>query len=77
MDKLTVLKRRLHKIGVDIEYMGNYPWIYIHSINGVRVKEKFHAEHGFTVMFRATRPEQTEEFTDIGEIFKLIRKYKK
>lgn len=71
VSKLAVFLGRMYKIGINIELMGNYPWIYIYSINGNRVKDKFLAEHGFTIMFQNTR-----EFTDIGEIFKLIRKYK-
>jgi len=71
VNKLIVFLIRMQKIGINIELMGNYPWIYIYSINGKRVKEKFLAEHGFTIMFQ-----NTKEFTDINEIFKLIRKYK-
>lgn len=70
MEKLDILTRRLSKLNIDISYIGNYPWIYIDKINGKRVIEQFHGNHGFTIMFLGAK-----EFTDITEIFKVIRKY--
>jgi hypothetical protein len=32
-DKLTVFVDRMKRIGIDIKLAGNYPWIYINSIN--------------------------------------------
>ena len=75
MDKLTIFINRLKKIGINIELVGNYPWIYIDKINGKKVTEKFEANHGFTIAFYPVNPNQTLKFTDIKEIFKLIRKY--
>lgn len=77
MNKIKVFGDRMKRLGIDITLAGNFPWIYIDTINGKRVKEKFHAEHGFTIAFLPIREEQKLEFTDIGEIFKLIRKYVK
>ncbi len=75
-DKLAVFIERLKKIGIDVKLSGNFPWVYISEINGVRVKENFQANHGFTVMFLPGRNDSPpSEFTDITEIFKLIRKY--
>ena len=74
-DKLTVFVDRMNRIGIDIKLAGNYPWIYINSINGKRVTETFEANHGFTVAFLPVRADKQIELTDIGEIFKLIRKY--
>lgn len=70
MDKITIFGNRLKKIGIEVKFFGNCPWIYLDTINGKRVTEKFLANHGFTVMFSTTK-----EFTDIKEIFKIIRKY--
>ena len=76
-DKLGVFIERLKKIGIDVKLSGNFPWVYLDEICGIRVKETFQANHGFTVMFLPTRNDSpVSEFTDIGEIFKLIRKYK-
>jgi len=68
---------RLDKIGIKVELGSNYPWIYLHSINGKRVTEQFYGNHGFTIIFSPIRHNQQVEFTDIKEIFKLIRKYVK
>ena len=77
MQKLEQFQHRLGRIGITIELWGNVPWIYLHSINGKVVKERFMAEHGFTIAFIPIRIDQELQFTDIGEIFKLIRKYVK
>ena len=77
-NKLDVFIRRLKKIGIEIKLSGNFPWIYIQEINGKRVTETFQANHGFTVMFLPGRNDSpVSEFTDIKEIFNLIRKYTK
>lgn len=76
MNKLDIFMGRMKKIGVDIDLLGNYPWIYIDRINGKRVMEKFEGNHGFTIAFLPIRKDQELNFTDIGEIFRLIRKYK-
>lgn len=68
---------RLAKIGIDVKLSANYPWIYLDYINGKRVTEKFEASHGFTIIFYPIKEGQQKEFTDIKEIFKLIRKYVK
>ena len=75
MDILEVFIKRMKKLNIDIELAGNYPWIYIDKINGKKVKEKFQGNHGFTIAFLPIRKEQRMKFTDIGEIFRLVRKY--
>jgi hypothetical protein len=75
-DKLGVFIERLKKIGIDVKLSGNFPWVYIDEICGIRVTERFAANHGFTVMFLPGRNDSPpSDFTDIAEIFKLIRKY--
>ena len=74
---LSTFIERLKKIGIEMELVGNYPWIYIDKINGKRVTERFEGNHGFTIAFLPIRPDQEMEFTDIDEIFKLIKKYVK
>jgi len=77
-DKLGVFIERLKKIGIDVKLSGNFPWIYLNEICGKRVTETFQANHGFTVMFLPGRNDSPpSEFTDIKEIFNLIRKYTK
>lgn len=72
MEKLTTFINRMKKLNIEIELIGNYPWIYIDKINGKRVTEQFEANHGFTLIFS---PVEKNQFTDITEIFNLIRKY--
>jgi hypothetical protein len=75
-DKITRFVERLKKIGIDVKLSGNFPWVYIDEICGKRVTETFEANHGFTLIFLPGRNDSPpSEFTDITEIFKLIRKY--
>ncbi len=75
MKKLDIFVKRLAKVGIDVKLLGNYPWIYLDTVNGYRVTEKFHANHGFTIAFLPLKNKELN-FTDISEIFKIIRKYK-
>ena len=74
-DILKTFVDRMQKIGIDVKLVGNYPWIYLDEINGKRVTETFEGNHGFTIAFLPIRMGQDMRFTDIKEIFKLIRKY--
>ena len=76
MEKLTTFINRLERIGIKLELSGNAPWIYIDKINGKKVTERFQGNHGFTIMFYPIKKDQPYEFTDLKEIFNLIRKYK-
>jgi hypothetical protein len=66
----------MKKLGIEVQLIGNIPWIYIHTINGKRVTERFEGNHGFTIAFHPIKLGDELEFTNITEIFKLIRKYK-
>ncbi len=74
-NKVTVFIERLYRIGIDVKLVGNYPWVYIDKINEESVAETFRGEHGFTLCFTPIEKGQQIEFTDISEIFKLLRKY--
>ena len=75
-DKLGVFIERLKKLGIEVKLSGNFPWVYINEICGIRVTERFEANHGFTVMFLPGRTDAPpSNFTDIKEIFNLIRQY--
>lgn len=71
-DKITVFIERLKKIGIEVEVGANYPWLYLEKVNQKRVTEKYFANHGFTLAFR----NKGIQFTDLREIFKIIRKYR-
>ncbi len=72
---LDTLIRRLKKIGIDIQCYGNYPWIYLDTVNGNKVEEQFLGNHGFSVAFLPLRGEKMK-LADITFIFDVIRKYK-
>ena len=78
VNKITTFVERLKKIGIDVKLSGNFPWVYIDEVCGKRVTERFLGNHGFTLIFLPGRNDSpVSEFTDITEIFKLIRKYVK
>jgi hypothetical protein len=72
-NKLIILQKRLKKIGIEVEYISNIPWIYLRSVNGnVIKKEDWTANHGYTIAFY----NWDIEMTDLKKVFKIIRKYK-
>ena len=75
MEQLTTLKNRLEKIGIDVVFVSNYPWVYLHRVNGELVNETYEANHGFTVGFLPIRRDRNFQFTELSVIFKTIRKY--
>lgn len=78
LTKLDVFRKRMLKLGIELEMWSNYPWIYIDKVNGNKIKHEdyFHGNHGFTIGFHPTKPDQEFDFTDISRIFKLIKKYR-
>jgi hypothetical protein len=75
-DKITVFVERLKKIGIEVKLSGNFPWVYITEICGKKVTETFGGNWGFTLIYLPSRNDSPpSDFTDITEIFKLIRKY--
>lgn len=77
MNKLDIFINRLKKLNIDIKLFGNYPWIYLDTVNGEKVTELFQGHSGFTIAFSPIRKDQELQFTDINYIFKIIRKYAK
>jgi hypothetical protein len=73
MTTIPSFVERLKKIGVNVELIGNYPWIYLDKINGKKVKGTFMANHGFTVFFLGIRPGQPNTITNISVVFDKIR----
>ncbi len=64
------LTNRLAKIGIDITSGANIPWIYLTSVNGKEVTERYGARHGFTLGYL-----ESTTLTDLDKIFKTIRTY--
>lgn len=78
MTVLDVLIERLKKINIEIELIGNYPWIYLEKVNGNTIKQKdyYFANHGFTIAFSPINDDKKLEILDIKKTFQTIRKYK-
>lgn len=79
MENLDQFVKRLKKLDINIELMGNYPWIYLEHINGKLVKEKHQSLHGFTIGFLIPDPANSDQaivkFEPTSVIFGIIRKY--
>ena len=63
---------RCKRIGINLEFVGNYPWVYLDKVNGNKVKERYMGNHGFTAFFI----NKGESVTSVKKIFKAIRKYR-
>jgi hypothetical protein len=79
MGKLNVFLGRMKKLGIDVKLIGNYPWIYIDTINGNKIKEEdfYYGNHGYTIAFMPTKIGEELEFIDITKTINLIKKYRK
>ena len=77
-DVLSTLRNRMLRIGIEVEFVGNYPWIYLDRVNGNRIqKEDFTANHGFNIAWYGIRNEDKIHFAEEPKkIIALIRKYK-
>jgi len=68
------LIERLKPLGIEIELGGNFPWIYLRAVNGIIVKEKFAANHGFTAFWYPTKHgDEVIKFSDRRKVFEKIR----
>jgi len=76
MEELTKFINRLAKLDIKINLASNYPWVYLYKVNNKYVKETFQSDHGFLIGFLPIKPNKIFKFIDIGELFKIIRKYK-
>jgi hypothetical protein len=76
-DVISILVRRLRRCGIEIELVGNYPWIYLDKVNGIRIKsEDFTANHGFNIAWYGIRNEDKIRLAeDPKTIIALIRRY--
>jgi hypothetical protein len=71
---LDAFVERMKLLGIEVELIGNYPWIYLSEINGKRVKTEdyYLGNHGFTIAWNR----DVMEITDISKTIALIRKYR-
>ena len=78
MNEIEVFVDRLKKIGIEVELVGNIPWIYLNKVNGNRVKpEDYNANHGYTVAWYPVRLGDIPHLDDdLKRTFEVIRKYR-
>lgn len=62
---------RLQRLGIQVTFSANYPWIYLDIINGKKVTGRFHANHGWTAFFM--QMDGSYKFSDRREVFKKVR----
>lgn len=74
-NQLKTLIRRLKRLGIQVELVGNFPWIYLDSVNGTRVKERHLSNHGFTVAFLPSNPSRGVKLADRRKTFQVVREY--
>lgn len=70
---ITIFINRLQKIGITVELIGNYPWVYLDKVNGKKVQGTYEADHGFTAFWVPVRADRPIRMTDIGVVFDKIR----
>jgi hypothetical protein len=77
-DVISILVKRLRRCGIEIELIGNYPWIYLDKVNGNRIKqEDFTSNHGFNIAWFGIKNEDRIKLAeDPKTIISIIRKYK-
>lgn len=66
-------KRRLEKLGIELEFGLNAPWVYLEKVNGKKVTEKYYGNHGFTAFWYPLSGGKKVEFSDRRKVFELVR----
>lgn len=67
--KVKSFVEKLAKIGINVTLQGNIPWVYLATVNGKQVTERFGGFHGFTVFMWVNEV----TWTDRKVVFKKIR----
>jgi hypothetical protein len=78
-NEISIFIRRMKRIGIELQLVGNYPWIYLDSVNGnkIKIEDFVNANHGFNIGWSGIKIDSTPHLIDDWSlIFKMIRKYK-
>lgn len=75
-NKLGIFRDRLKKVGVEIELVSNFPWVYLERVNGHPIKEKNLSDHGYQIATYSWKDKDDFNLTVNRKTFDLIRKYK-
>jgi hypothetical protein len=73
MNIIDKFVNRLNRIGIEVTLIGNYPWVYMDTVNNKQIKENFQANHGYTVFFMPIDNKQKVRFSDRRTVFRKIR----
>lgn len=73
MNQIETFVRRLKRIGIEVEFIGNYPWIYLDKVNGRKVTGTYLGNHGFTAFWLPIRAGDQVKITSIPVVFKKIK----
>jgi hypothetical protein len=78
MNEVDVFIRRMKRIGLELELVGNVPYIYLNRVNGNKVQfEDYNVEHGYVIAWCPVRLDQRIHLdSDIKRTFEIIRKYR-
>ena len=78
MNEVQIFINRLKKIGIELELVGNVPWIYLEKVNGNRIRpEDYSDNHGYTIAWHPVRlGEKPHLDSDLNRTFDIIRKYR-
>jgi hypothetical protein len=78
MNELEIFTNRMKRIGIELDFISNIPWIYLHKVNGNRVlSEDYNANYGYTIAWYPVRiGEKVHLDSDLKRTFKIIRKYR-
>ncbi len=63
---------KLKRLGIEVELVGNYPWIYLDKVNGDKVVGKQNANHGFCA-FIVPVSEGVTRWSNRRKVFNKIR----
>ena len=79
MNEVEIFINRMKRIGIELELKANYPWIYLYSVNGNRVKQEDWSSYwGYTIAWLSIKPigAGVHLDEDIKRTFEVIRKYR-
>jgi hypothetical protein len=71
--QIKTFARRINKLGIDVTFAANYPWIYFDTINSKKVTGTFCADRGWTAFFSPIEIQGKVKFSDRREVFKKVR----
>jgi hypothetical protein len=78
MNEIEIFVNRMKKIGIELELVGNIPWIYLEKVNGNRVRyEDYTSDYGYTIAWWPVRTGVEPHLdSDLSRTFDIIRKYR-